>query len=183
MTPDSSDYPYQACFCEENIWHLASESLRRHPGRHYEVLFLTNAPKAVLLMNQAAFEEQGVGCWDYHVLMWDPTDQSIFDFDSRLGFKTRLEIYFARTFPDQNSIKPEYRATIRSVAAEDYTKSFWSDRSHMRDEQGVPLSPFPSWPPILQDIDSLRLQDLYDLNFKDSRISDRSVAQFIEYAI
>jgi hypothetical protein len=45
-------------------------------------------------------------------------------------------------------VSPEYAPQFRLIAGLHYLEHFVSDRSHMRDADGNPLQPFPSWPAL-----------------------------------
>jgi len=140
---------YTAFFCEENIWQL-TESIPTELLGNFNVLFLTNESKSIAVMNQKAAQGQSHIIWDYHVILHDTKQKVIYDFDSTLGMTTDEEEYFYGTFGNQNALQNNFRTKILAIPAKEYLQDFSSDRSHMIDETGKKVSPFPSWPKILQ---------------------------------
>ena len=180
---DKSEFRYQSLFCEENIWH-AVKSLESKLGLDkLDVLLFINSNRSILLMNQIPFGDSGIGCWDYHVVLWDRYRQVILDFDSRCSWEVSGSDYFAATFPQQELVESHYRTTVRKISGENYLRSFSSDRSHMLDAEGLPFAEFPTWPTILGASQSLKLSNLIDVAYRDSRISDYPVGQFAETEI
>jgi hypothetical protein len=136
---------YTAFFCEENIWRLAR---RQESVDHCFVLFFFNQSGTIALREQKPFGEQGVGLWDYHVVLLDRVRGLIHDFDTRLSMPSPARVYLDKTFPQQDSLHAQYRTTVRCVPAQEYLARFSSDRSHMLNENGVAHAPFPKWPVI-----------------------------------
>lgn len=179
---DRNALPYQAYFCEENIWHFANEYLKTNPEATQNddatsatpkcfVLFFINAPKQVTLLNQRSFGELGVGIWDYHVVFFDLAQSLIFDFDTVLPFPADAKMYFEETFPEIHFSSAEILqslemtpARIRVIPAEQYLAHFSSDRSHMLDEKGLPSEPFPEWPAIHPGESAVDLRSYWDLD-------------------
>lgn len=137
---------YTAFFCEENIWRLASH--KTDVDSCFVLLFF-NSYGHVALWQQSAFGDEGIGLWDYHVVLLDTADGVIYDFDTRLDKPSPAQRYLDDTFPDQEKLQLEYRATVRCVPAREYLQRFSSDRRHMLDEHGVALATFPEWPMIV----------------------------------
>jgi len=138
---------YVPFFCEENIWQLVSD-LSESVRSSCFVLFLTNKNQSIALINQKAAPQEQYIVWDYHVILHDSADNSIMDYDTRLGFKNRLKNYFHRTFGDQFLIPADFKTEILQIPAEYYFQNFSSDRSHMIDRKGKKLRPFPAWEAI-----------------------------------
>ena len=133
-----------------------------------------------MMEEQLAMGPLQQGIWDYHVVLCVPDKRVIVDFDSSLGFLVDLEHYFSKSFPDQEWIDEDFRATVRLIEARDYLEFFSSDRSHMIDGEGNAIAPFPDWPMIHADSDPLRLVDLRDADFRDSRLKDLSITSFLK---
>ncbi|MGB0524019.1 MAG: hypothetical protein ACPGJS_13710 [Flammeovirgaceae bacterium] len=135
----STNYPYQAFYCEENIWHLANvfpNSL---------VLFILNYEKTTKLYYQKAAAHPLLPIhWDYHVILLREEEELIYDFDTHLGFPVEVPSYFNMTFNiGIEHIDPN--CMLRFIHAQDYLKYFSSDRSHMKDEIGNWIHPPPAW--------------------------------------
>lgn len=181
MPRDRSAYRYQACFCEENIWHLVRTLADEQDELAAQVLFFINANQQVRMAQQRAFGPGGVGFWDYHVVLHLTEERTIVDFDTLLGFQTPVAEYFRKSFPKWEQLPDSWRAIVRQIAAADYLRDFSSDRSHMLDANGRPLAAFPDWPTIENDVNPLRLVDLRDAAFDDQRIVDRSLGEFVTH--
>lgn len=180
MIKQKQCYAYQPLFCEENIYHLARDLTDDCKEVEAKVLFFISTEKTVAMFEQTSFGDSGIGCWDYHVVLFAPVEKTIVDFDSRLGFCTNVLEYFGKSFPPQNELEESLRVIIREIDAPVFLDSFWSDRSHMKNSTGQPLAAFPPWPAILNSRQSLRLVDLSNAFFDDQRIKDQSVSQFLD---
>lgn len=193
---DRNALRYQAYFCEENVWQFANEYLKTNSKATQPdgamsvdskcfVLFFINAPKQVTLMNQRAFGADGVGIWDYHVVFFDSAQSQIFDFDTVLPFPADAKMYFEETFPEIHFSSAEVLqslemtpARIRVIPADQYVTHFSSDRSHMLDENGIPLEPIPEWPAIQPDESATDLRSYWDL---DEEINTSEVLDAIRF--
>ena len=130
---------YAAYFCEENVWHLAQERAGR-PDVH--AVFVTNRTQQVALWQQRAGDPV---IWDYHVVLFD--GRNVVDLDTTIegGPTLPVSVWLKGTFlPAPESLAPRFRV----VGAEEFLRTFASDRSHMRGPDGTPRQPFPEWPPI-----------------------------------
>ena len=140
-------YAYAACYCEENIWHLALR--RRHMGRDAgAVVLISNAGRSVALGAQRTGRgESRVTVWDYHVVYVEAGE--VYDLDTTLPLPVPAQVYVDATFPTAFS-GPEspYRPGFSVLTAARYLEAFSSDRAHMRDAAGRYLAPPPPWPPI-----------------------------------
>lgn len=179
MLNHRSDYVYQPYFCEENIWQLAAEISKDDCRFPVCVLFFINSQHSVLMAHQVALGPNQTGCWDYHVVLWLPQQNCIVDFDSSIGFQTGTSEYFSRSFPGQEFADSDYLPSVRIIKGSDYLEFFCSDRSHMIDSAGHPMAPFPSWPPMACQSNSLRLADLREIRFADQRVKDQSISEFL----
>jgi len=174
---------YQAYFCEENIWHLAT----RISG---VVLFMSNPQNQFAIWKQKLAEqdkqeslggEESYIIWDYHVVFARGSQQTrhfenllqyitqqdclIYDFDSILPSPYPAKRYLSESFPiKRHTISPMFHPLFRIIDGKEYVKRFWSDRSHMKNERQEWSAQPPSWPCIMStENDPLRLSAL--LNF------------------
>ena len=120
----------------------------RDVGSSY-VLFFFNACESVALWHQKVFELNSIGIWDYHVVLLDAARGEIYDYDTRLDSPLAAHSYLSATFGRQQQLPIEFRTTVRVVPAQEFLLRFNSDRSHMLDENGIALVPFPDWPAIV----------------------------------
>jgi len=142
-------YLYTALFCEENIWQLANRLIQQAvKPSDLTVLFISNPEQQVAIFQQKTAPINEPVIWDYHVVLFrkDESDFFIYDFDSRLGFKSRAVDYLSLSFLDQALIKEEYRSQFRLITATSYLQHFSSDRSHMKGV--ITDDKFPCYPPI-----------------------------------
>jgi protein N-terminal glutamine amidohydrolase len=161
-----SNYCYQAFYCEENVWQLASDA--RIVGDERAVIWISNALRACPLWEQrnAPSADECV-IWDYHVIFATRTSgqRYIYDLDSSLSWPASFEEYFARTFPKTERIfETEYAPHFRVIAANDYVRTFSSDRYHMRDQRGNWRAPPPKWPCIQAQKGEMNLQQFIDMS-------------------
>ena len=144
-------FPYTACFCEENIWHLARHLIVRGvPVCAMQAVVLSNEARRTALREQRAVAPGEIIFWDYHVVLWlqNYSDDWIFDFDTRLPFVTERQQYAKNTFVDPADLPDMFHPWLRIIPMREYLNNFSSDRSHMRDANGQEIVPFPLQPAI-----------------------------------
>ncbi|MCG5053300.1 MAG: hypothetical protein KA712_10115 [Myxococcales bacterium] len=140
-------FPYQAYWCEENVWQLAHQDATRADERF--VVLLTGASGRVACWEQKAGAPGEPVLWDYHVVLAVKTDAfAIWDLDSRLGMPVPATHYLEKTFPFPRAVPEAFQPRFACVDAQLYLSTFGSDRAHMRDRQGLWRQPPPPWPPI-----------------------------------
>ena len=194
---------YQAYFCEENIWHLAAKM----PG---VVVFISNAHNQFAIWEQKLARQDELDTprpidsyilWDYHVVfahgpretadfenLADYISQDecvIYDYDTQLPKPCKASRYFFNSFPvDKYLITREFQPRFRLIDAKEYVNRFWSDRSHMKNEDEEWSAVPPSWPCIMSEHkNKLRLTRL--LNFTrtgNESIYELNDFQFSEHA-
>ena len=152
MDFDRDKSRYCAFFCEENIWQLSKEfSAAGRDDQKFVLFFLCAEPTGSFfaIMNQRPLGSNSVGFWDYHVVLFDAKARLIYDFDTTLGCPVSADLYFAQTFPIQDTLEAGVRALVRAIPLKEYLERFSSDRSHMLDAAGKELEPFPDWLPVI----------------------------------
>ena len=167
-------------YCEENVYHLA-----QHPavaGRPREVVFIGNAERSCAMWRQSAAVRPGWPIlWDYHVVLLCAEPWEVWDLDTTLGMPVRAADYLRLSF--REGIPEELTPRFRVVDADLFTRSFASDRSHMRTRSGRYRKPPPPWPAILPagaesnlmrfaDMTAPFLGEVLDLRGLLSRIAD-----------
>src|SRR5438067_5222435 len=131
---------YCPYFCEENVWHLCTDERVTQdkssiPLQERRVVFISNARRQVAIHHQRA-GGGGRVLYDYHVVLlaggnvWDP--------DTTLGFPVDLDLWVEESF---SPLDPNHAPRFRVIDASIYLSSFASDRSHMLDPNGVPVTP------------------------------------------
>ncbi|KAK7204580.1 N-terminal glutamine amidase-domain-containing protein [Myxozyma melibiosi] len=165
---DLFEGPYQAFYCEENIYQ-AARLLKSQENSEAYVLFISNHSQTVQLFCQRQREPFVI--WDYHVILIRRAlksqlsdDYEVLDYDSSLsqsyeskpGFCTARIIpfsqYASETFRFDLDI-PEFRRfkpLFRCIEAHTFLRCFSSDRSHMLVEESSTeyVEPVPGWPVI-----------------------------------
>jgi hypothetical protein len=141
--PVSASPAYHPFYCEENVarW-LGSSS-----GERY-ALFITNAARQVPLWEQRLSSGGDPLIWDYHVVGITRSPERVWDFDSRLPFPSPLEAYLRATFPPLPVEAAALTPKFRLVDAESFTRTFATDRRHMRRADGSWMQSPPPWPVI-----------------------------------
>jgi len=138
---------YHPLYCEENIWHLCG-----HPdvaGRSPAALFIRGAGEHVVMWGQRLAQRPGDPVvWDYHVVLLTRGPWQIWDLDTRYSCPLAAATYLTRSFKPRLTLRPDLVPWFRLVDAADLVRTFASDRSHMRAEDGSWRAPPPPWPPI-----------------------------------
>lgn len=167
------NFKYSANFCEENIWHLCQNPELK--GFSKSVLIVSNPAKNCPFRFQKSVFGEEVVWWNYHVILLAVFNNLslIYDFDSTLSIPLNAVEYLKKTFDEKDHLRAEHLPLFKSITAIDYVDSFFSDRSHMMDEQGNWLSSPPDWQIIgknknlplakLQDFSSTSEQKIYNL--------------------
>jgi hypothetical protein len=127
---------YTKCYCEENIYRLAS--FLNIPKSF--VCFISNSHKTVPFWCQKSQQHPSVPVvWDYHVILLEKQGRecNIYDFDTTLSFPCRAKEYLSKSLLiNQIKLDPTYQRKYRIIESEVYLKHFASDRSHMKTETG-----------------------------------------------
>ncbi len=140
-------YAYTACYCEENIWHLARQRMGERSDRGAVVMISNPARRVALAAQRSGHGELRLTVWDYHVVYVEAGE--VYDLDSTLAPPAQVRAYVAATFPAVHAVPGRpYRPVFSVLSAESYLEVFSSNREHMRDADGRYLSPPPPWPPI-----------------------------------
>lgn len=168
MSLERDNCAYQAKYCEENVWQLLARS--EVPAERSYAVIISNRMRAVRFWNQRAAARPKLPIiWDYHVvaLVDEPGEPVIYDLDSVLSFPCPLYDYLADSFrPDPNEtavFEPWFRVVPRVT----YLEELWSDRSHMKNEDGSWQAPPPPWPAMVPKHANLPLLDAIDLGRVD----------------
>ncbi|CAM9782561.1 unnamed protein product [Chrysoparadoxa australica] len=161
---------YTQYYCEENIYHLCSQSLMQLPGWECFALFISNSNKAVPIWCQGLAAPENYVVWDYHVILLahslpagthgsnnTPCNSNsssgsnstgswwVIDLDTRLPKPCSAKVYVASSFRPKIARRCH---SFRVVRAQDMVNFFASDRSHMLDKEGRWNAPPPVYEPI-----------------------------------
>lgn len=148
---------HQPFFCEENVWQLLAGDALPSPAA---ALFISNATHTVAMWGQRAARLDPI-VWDYHVVALLPRHELVVDLDDRTTIARPVRAWLAHAFrSDQPDLQPRFRCVERAL----FLATFRSDRSHMRDQQGRPLQPFPSWPAVGDPAATHNLHRFFDLS-------------------
>lgn len=147
---DKETVNYAKNYCEENCWYLCQHSALA--GKETRVLIISNQAGNCSFWEQQSTSESAPVCWDYHVVVLAKVNGEwcVYDFDSNLEFPVSLGRYLACTF------KPEWNATVNApvfkvFTGNEFTRTFSSDRSHMKDAAGNWIFQPPAWDAIESD--------------------------------
>jgi hypothetical protein len=150
LQPEASECAYQACYCEENVYHLVRTQLA---GRNVHVVFLSNPNRTFPIWHMKnAHEPGGVVVWDYHVIAVERREGGellVWDLDCALGFGIPFEPWATQSLRPQTELREQYRHCFRVASADEFLSGFASDRSHMRNPDGGYQMPPPPKPCIV----------------------------------
>lgn len=154
-------FKYTSAYCEENIWHLASED--RFRGLDAKVVLVTGPGSHRKLWFQRCSEHDSIPVhWDYHVILLVRDDNwQVWDLDTTLDLPVNASSYFRKTFRGPDESFNNANVIFRTINAKEYIENFSSDRSHMKLPSGDWAAPPPSWPPIMKR-DSPNLMEWLD---------------------
>lgn len=147
---------YTHCYCEENIYHLAS-TLFRDDATAF-VIFISSADRQVPFWRQSPEDHGKVLVWDYHVVLvtFGPLAARseavqergrVFDFDSDVPFPVSIWEYLPTVLRLHATTVAILPHRFRVVPVRQFLDTFASDRSHMLVD-GEYVRPPPSWPPV-----------------------------------
>lgn len=123
-----------------------------------------------MLHQQGGASPNHLVLWDYHVILC--LNGQILDFNSTLHFCSPLPTYFEHSFIDESLLDPLEIPLFRVLPADEYVRTFRSDRSHMKTETGWQAPP-PDWPLICESGSNLqRFTNMTDLEFGEVLSAD-----------
>ncbi|XP_073446391.1 protein N-terminal glutamine amidohydrolase isoform X1 [Dendrobates tinctorius] len=105
--------------------------------------------------------------WDYHViLLYDGSDgrRVIYDLDTVLPFPCPCDTYIKEALHSDDIIHKDFRRKLRVIPADEYLKTFASDRSHMKDANNEWRKPPPPYPCIKTSESSMNLDDFISMD-------------------
>ena len=150
----------QPFYCEENIWKLC-----QHPDfQGGEVIFIASYGDYFPMLHQQGSQQPDLPIfWDYHVIL--QKEDTIYDFNSTLGFATEASKYFSQSFVDAALLSPLQIPMLRRIPAIEFVAVFKSDRRHMKSQTGWSAPP-PEWPLISESESNLsQFVNMQDLTF------------------
>ena len=160
-----ADYAYQSHYCEENIWLLLHQ--RRSESEAAWAVFISNPNHTCALWCQRASPapDQPV-VWDYHVVAIEQSDDGwrIWDLDTRCDVPTGVDEWWRETFPFEKRVPQTLQPTFRVVERDAFLRSFSSDRSHMRGDDGDWLARPPDWDPIFDPEHGMNLPGFVEMS-------------------
>jgi hypothetical protein len=144
-----SKFKYTPAYCEENIWHLASDD--RFRGLDAKVVLVTGPGSHRKLWFQRCSQHDALPVyWDYHVILLVRDDNwQVWDLDTTLELPANASTYFRKTFYGPDESFQGNNVLFRTIDADEYIANFSSDRAHMRLPSGDWAAPPPAWPPIV----------------------------------
>ncbi|KAM4705637.1 protein N-terminal glutamine amidohydrolase [Rhinophrynus dorsalis] len=168
LLPDRSACQYTSCYCEENIWKLC-EYIRDHGPRPLEeffVVFISNDHRMIPIWKQQCRKGDEPVIWDYHVILLHVSgdENFIYDLDTVLPFPSSCDSYIREALRSDSQMHVEFRRKLRVVQADEFLKTFASDRSHMKDSSGNWTKPPPPYPCIQTADSTMNLNDFISMN-------------------
>ncbi|KAM4689308.1 protein N-terminal glutamine amidohydrolase [Discoglossus pictus] len=169
VLPDRSQCLYTSCYCEENVWKLC-EYIRDHcprPVEEFFAVFISNENKMIPIWKQKAGKGAGPVVWDYHVLLLHVSggDQNyIYDLDTVLPFPCSCDLYIREALKSDGFIHADFRRKLRVVRADEFLRTFASDRSHMKDSSSNWTKPPPPYPCIQTAESTMNLNDFISMD-------------------
>ncbi|XP_053322451.1 protein N-terminal glutamine amidohydrolase [Spea bombifrons] len=169
VLPEREACTYTSCYCEENVWKLCEFVRDLHPQHLEEVyaVFLSNNSRAIPLWKQrlGKFDEPVV--WDYHVILLHVTQGNpglIYDLDSLLPFPCTCEMYIREALKPDHEWDVCFRRNLRVIRADEFLRTFASDRSHMKDHRDKFIKPPPPYPCIRTAEATMNLDDFISMD-------------------
>ena len=137
-------FDYQPFYCEENVVRLLAHP--RLAARRRFALFITSPSRSVAVWDQRAGVPGEALVWDYHVIAVTLAPALVWDLDTRLSLPFDLAKYMDRSFQplEDERLLPWFRL----VPEDELTRTFATDRRHMRDPTGSFIAPPPPWPSV-----------------------------------
>lgn len=169
LIPGRSDCCYTSCYCEENVWKLC-EYLRDQtpsPLEGFYAVFLSNENKMIPIWKQQSGKNNDPVIWDYHViLLQDGGDgkRFIYDLDTLLPFPCPCDTYIKEALRSDHNIHKDFRRKLRVIQADEFLRTFASDRSHMKDANNEWRKPPPPYPCIKTPESSMNLDDFISMD-------------------
>ncbi|XP_056378684.1 protein N-terminal glutamine amidohydrolase isoform X2 [Hyla sarda] len=153
VLPDRKDCCYTSCYCEENVWKLCEHLRDQSPHllEEFFAVFLSNENRMIPIWKQMSGKREDPVIWDYHVvLLRDCSDgrRFIYDLDTLLPFPSPCDTYIKEALRLDHNIHRDFRRKLRVIRAEEYLRTFASDRSHMKDANNEWRKPPPPYPCI-----------------------------------
>lgn len=171
---------YTPFFCEENVWQLCQHPELSHLEK--QVVFISNHNRSCPFWSQRASTDDTIPVtWDYHVILLCKPGSSanwqVWDLDSTLSMPVAVEQYMNETFRHIRRVEVPFHPLFKVLDAQDYVRTFSSDRSHMLDTNGCWLEPPPTWPEINQNSQA-NLMNFIDMN----QASEGTVMSIVDFS-
>ena len=122
-------------------------------------VFITNHKRALSMWSQRAAIIDPV-VWDYHVVLLG--DGVIVDVDCTAGVILPVAHWVEASL--RSFVPADAQPWFRVVDGPSFLATFSSDRSHMRDDNGVMSKPEPPWPALYQPALGMNLMRFVDLD-------------------
>ncbi|XP_069587957.1 protein N-terminal glutamine amidohydrolase isoform X2 [Ranitomeya imitator] len=157
---DRRDCCYTSCYCEENVWKLCESIRERTPGALPEcyTVFLSNDHRMIPIWRQKCGDGEDPVIWDYHVILLHDAGSDgqrvVYDLDTVLPFPCPCDAYIKEALRSDDLIRKDFRRKLRVIPADEYLRTFASDRSHMKDGNNEWRKPPPPYPCIKTSAES-----------------------------
>ncbi|XP_072266771.1 protein N-terminal glutamine amidohydrolase isoform X2 [Pyxicephalus adspersus] len=157
------------CCSEENVWklceHIRDQSAR--PLQEFYAVFLSNDKRMIPIWKQQCGRPGEPVIWDYHVILLHVCSRGqsmIYDLDSVLPFPCPCELYIKEALRSDENIRRDFRRKLRLTQADEFLRTFASDRSHMKYSGNKWKKPPPPYPCIQTAESSMNLDDFISMD-------------------
>ncbi|KAJ3295608.1 hypothetical protein HDU79_008797 [Rhizoclosmatium sp. JEL0117] len=167
-----ADFTHTPCYCEENTLLLLKQLLSQLPsGTKGYAVFVSNPSKSIPIWHQT---KGNPVVWDYHVfaIIQSSTSFLVYDLDSTLPFPSTAEVYSKLALPILDPELTKYHRYYRVVGANEYIKTFASDRRHMQ-KDGEWMAPPPLYPGFESEGTFFNLDVYWTMGPDDVEAGDR----------
>ncbi|XP_028402330.1 protein N-terminal glutamine amidohydrolase-like [Dendronephthya gigantea] len=182
ITPENCIYT--SCFCEENVWKLCESFKEKLRLCEFYVVFISNPSKQIPLWCQRSSEinSQPV-VWDYHVILLHKrtTDAYVYDLDTTLDFPCNLKEYAEKALQNESQFITTFHRFFRVIPAPYFLKTFASDRSHMKNNDGEWMKPPPNYPLIKTQDSSMNLFEFIDMKTDNGHGTIMDMKKLLEH--
>ncbi|XP_018417721.1 PREDICTED: protein N-terminal glutamine amidohydrolase isoform X1 [Nanorana parkeri] len=164
-----TDCCYTSCYCEENVWKLCEyvRDQSERPLQEFYAVFLSNEKRMIPIWKQQCGRHGEPVIWDYHVILLHVCSggqRLIYDQDSVLPFPCPCERYIKEALQSDQNIHKDFKRKLRLIQADEFLRTFASDRSHMKDAGNKWKKPPPPYPCIRTAESSMNLDEFISMD-------------------
>ncbi|KAG8570167.1 hypothetical protein GDO81_011127 [Engystomops pustulosus] len=155
-------------YSEENVWKLCDYIREQTPHLLEEIyaVYLSNENRMIPIWKQKCGKGEEPVIWDYHVILLHDCrngQRFIYDLDTELPFPCPCDFYIKEALRSDHNVHKDFRRKLRVIKAEEYLRTFASNRSHMKDGNNEWKKPPPPYPCIKTPESSMNLDDFISM--------------------